>query len=432
MRSQTAHLCLAALICAGLSLVTTAQTREPSPRQTVKQPEAPQELETLRINTSLVTVPVVAADANGLYTADLRQEEFEVWEDGVKQEIAFFATVTTPFHVVLMLDTSASTKEKLGSIQKAAVAFVEQLQPADRVKIVSFDDEVRDLNEFTNDRARLKEAINRTRSGEGTKLYDAFSFALDSMRRIRGRKAIVLFSDGVDWHSDLATFDSTCRGIDEEDVIVYPIRFNTRAETERLLRQQAEEQGPQLPTINVIRTPPTGTTAPTFPSDDPGSVPTAGTRNKTGPMGLPLPGEILRRRRGRDPDVDRYPSPDTLPPEPRGAPDPRREPLPRGSRPSSRSDDSIAGMLDQLYLTADSYLTELTRKTGGRLLLADTVGSLPDAFANIAAELRTQYTLGYYPSNKVRDGQYRKIKVGTKRKNVVIRARPGYLSAHSG
>jgi VWFA-related protein len=88
-------------------------------------------------------------------------------------------------------------------------------------------------------------------------------------------------------------------------------------------------------------------------------------------------------------------------------------------------------MLDQLYLTADSYLGELANKSGGRLLRADTLGSLPDAFAKIAAELRTQYLLGYYPLNKERDERYRKIKVSSARKDVVIRARPGYLATNA-
>jgi Ca-activated chloride channel family protein len=83
-------------------------------------------------------------------------------------------------------------------------------------------------------------------------------------------------------------------------------------------------------------------------------------------------------------------------------------------------------MLDQLYLTADSYLKELADKSGGRLLRADTLLSLPDAFARIAAELRTQYSIGYYPTNATHDGQYRRIKVSTTRKNVAVRARPGY------
>ena len=83
-------------------------------------------------------------------------------------------------------------------------------------------------------------------------------------------------------------------------------------------------------------------------------------------------------------------------------------------------------MLDQLYLKGDSYLIELANKSGGRVLRADTLGALPDAFAKIAAELRTQYAIGYYPTNKTRDGRYRKIKVKSTRNGVVLRARPGY------
>jgi Ca-activated chloride channel homolog len=86
-------------------------------------------------------------------------------------------------------------------------------------------------------------------------------------------------------------------------------------------------------------------------------------------------------------------------------------------------------MLDLAYSTADQYLATLAEKTGGRLLRADTVESLPDAFARIAAELRTQYMIGYYPLNKERDEKYRKIKVSSVRKGVVIRARPGYLAS---
>jgi VWFA-related protein len=83
-------------------------------------------------------------------------------------------------------------------------------------------------------------------------------------------------------------------------------------------------------------------------------------------------------------------------------------------------------MLDLAYNTADSYLKELERRSGGKLLRADTLTSLPDAFAKIAAELRTQYAIGYYPINKAKDGKYRKIKVTCLRKNVILRSRPGY------
>ena len=85
-------------------------------------------------------------------------------------------------------------------------------------------------------------------------------------------------------------------------------------------------------------------------------------------------------------------------------------------------------MLDLAYAKADKYLDSLAEKSGGRLLRADTLDSLPDAFGQIAKELRTQYLLGYYPLNKEHDQRYRRIKVATTRKDVVIRARPGYLA----
>ena len=403
--------------------------------------QAPQDIETLKIDTDLVTVPVIATDPTGLYLTDLLKEDFAITEDGVPQQIAFFGKMAMPFHVVLMLDTSSSTQDKLRAIQQAAFTFVQQLQPADRVKVISFDDKVRDLNEFTNNRETLRVAINGTRSGEGTKVYDAVELALNTIRRIQGRKAIVIFSDGMDWHSDKATFDGTLRWLDEEGVVVYPIRYDTRETTERLAREQASQSTPQLPTIDNIRKPPSGTTAPTFPGDDP--IPTSGTKRTSGPFGLPLPDEIMRRRReserrdpNRNPNDPSLPSPGELPPDGRrdpqrrvpGMPDPSSGTIRRSPRDA---DDSISRMLDLAYATADSYLEKLSEKSGGRLLRADTIASLPEAFEKIAAELRTQYMLGYYPLNKERDERYRKIKVTTVRKQVVIRARPGYLATTS-
>ena len=332
-----------------------------------------------------------------------------------------------------MLDTSSSTQEKLRLIQQAASAFVDELQPADRVKVMSFDDEIKDHNDFTSDRNVLRKAILSTRSGEGTKFYDAMEWALNTMRRIKGRKAIVVFTDGVDWHSDHATYGGTLRWIDEEGVIVYPIRFDTRVDTERQARQQANDSASTLPTLDVIRRQPPGTTPTTFPSDNPNSGPPAIGRPTSGPLGLPTPAEILRRKqesdRNRDPNQNRVPSDVSLPPDNTESANARR--LSTGSttgRGRPREEDSITRMLDLAYLTADGYLDALATKTGGKLLRADTVASLPDAFSKIAAEFRTQYVLGYYPLNKTRDDRYRKIKVATSRKDAVIRSRPGYLA----
>ena len=407
---------------------------------------AAQEVETIKTDTNLVTVPVIATSINGLYIADLSKDEFKISEDGVAHEIAFFGKVAAPFHVILMLDTSASTKDKLRQIQNAAYVFIQQLRPADRVKIISFDDQVRDLNEFTSDRETLKDAINSTRSGNGTKVYDAFELALNTVRRIQGRKAIVIFTDAVDWHSDNATFDGTLRNLDEEGVIVYPIRYETRATTEAIAREAQGQITPTLPTRDVIQAPPRGTTPPTFPGGDP--IPTTGTQRRTGPLGLPLPEDIMRRRREveRDRDRGRYPDPNdpnrmpgSLPPDDRVPPDqrlPDRRRIPGQNDPPSTfpdrrrtgPDDEITRMLDMAYAKADDYLKALAEKSGGRLLRADTLEYLPEAFAQIAAELRTQYLLGYYPLNKEHDQRYRRIKVATTRKDVMIRARPGYLA----
>lgn len=422
-----------------------AQTKSPrqkpnpqkpqTPPQSETSPAEPQEVDILKTDTDLVTVPVAAIDQGGVSITDLRQEEFAITEDGVPQQIAFFGKVSAPFHVVLMLDTSSSTQDKLREIQQAAYAFIEQLQPADRVKVISFDDQVKDLNEFTNKRDVLRRAIESTRPGQGTRVYDAVELALNTIRTIRGRKAIVLFSDGMDWHSDSATFDGTLRWVDEEGVVVYPIRYDTRATTEQLAREQAG-QATQLPTIDVIRKPaPGGTTPPTFPGGDP--IPT--TTQRTGPFGLPMP-DVMRRppddernRRppssdpGREPDIV-----DTRDRRPTNLPSDRQPSIiTTDSRRDTRPDDSIGRMLDAAYGKADSYLDQLAEKSGGRVLRADTLASLPQAFSQIAAELRTQYLLGYYPINKERDERYRTIKVTSARKNVVLRARPGYLATNA-
>ena len=407
--------------------------REPKPAKTTPpEPEAepPQaEVETLKIDTNLVTVPVIASSRSGSYISDLRKEEFSLLEDGVAQQIAFLAMVNAPFHLILLLDTSASTEEKIGQIQRAAISFVEQLSSADKVKVISFDTEVRDLNEFTSDKAVLRGAIQSTRSGTGTRLYDAVQLSLDTLRPINQRKAIVLFTDGCDWHSESASFEATIRALDESGVIVYPIRFDTRAETERIARQQQGDQGGvPLPTSTVIRQPPAGTTPPTFPSDEPFPVPTGSSRRSS----LPIP-EILNRR--RNPNPPQNPTTDPFP-DGSGRDSSARNPGPHdtGTRsPDNGSrDDGIGPMLDRLYLMADSYLRELADRSGGRIYRADTVGVLPQAFAAIAAELRTQYLLGYYPTNRVHDGGYRKIQVKTSRKEIAIRARPGYRAKSGG
>src|SRR2546421_1922103 len=312
---KPAFVILSVVLAGYVAVAQSRGTQRPGEQKTAKPVERPidppvrdQEIETVRIDTNLVTVPVIASSRRGSYIADLKKEEFNVSEDGVAQQVAFFATTNAPFHVVLMIDTSDSTQDKLGQMQRAAIACLDQLGPGDKVKIISFDGELHDWNDFTSDQAILRGAIGRTRSGKNTRVYDAMQLALNALRPIQQRRAIVIFTDGMDWHSDSATFESTTRDLDESGVIVYPIRFDTRVETERLARkQEAEQNGGQLPTSGTIRQPAPGTTPRTFPSDEP--PPTTGQRRTTWP--LPDPSVIFGRRPAPTPDpnspIDPFP-----------------------------------------------------------------------------------------------------------------------------
>lgn len=183
----------------------------------------------LRVNTALVTVPVSVMDRNGKYIPDLNREDFKIFEEGVEQRVAYFATVDQPFTVALVIDTSGSTDFRLEDIQEAAIAFVNQLKTEDRVMVISFDDQINVLTKPTSDRNEMVRAIRRTRTGGGTRLYDAVDLVIKKhLKQISGRKAIVLFTDGVDTTSWQASYDSTLREAEELDALVYPVAYDTK------------------------------------------------------------------------------------------------------------------------------------------------------------------------------------------------------------
>ena len=182
----------------------------------------------IHVNTSLVMVPVTVMDRYGKYIPNLRQQDFHISDEGVEQRIAYFATVDQPFTVALVIDTSGSTHFRLEEIQDAAIAFVNQLEPDDRVMVISFDDQIRILSEPTNDRDALTRAIRRTRTGGGTRLYDAVDMVIrQELSRISGRKAVVLFTDGVDTTSRHATYSITLGEARESDGAIYTVAYDT-------------------------------------------------------------------------------------------------------------------------------------------------------------------------------------------------------------
>lgn len=202
-------------------------SRPASPQQTPKEDEADVD-EVVRVETSLVTVSATVLDRKGRYVSNLRQEDFHISENGVEQRLAYFEPVEKPFTVALLLDTSGSTAFRLEDIQKAALAFIDQLRPDDRVMVVAFNDRIRFITEPTSDREALRKAISLKPSNSGTFIYDVVEYVVkEEFKRIQGRKALVLFTDGVDNVSTWATYASNINAIDESEVLVYPIQFDT-------------------------------------------------------------------------------------------------------------------------------------------------------------------------------------------------------------
>lgn len=182
--------------------------------------------EVVRVDTALVTVPVSVKNRNGGFIPNLRRDDFRIFEDDVEQEISFFETADRPFTVALLLDVSDSMKIKLNEIQEAAIAFIEQLRPNERVIVVVFAKQIVTLTDATDDRKVLFEAIRRAQTGGGTSLYDAIETVINQhLHRVAGRKAIVILTDGVDTSSTRATFESSLRRADELNGLIYPIQY---------------------------------------------------------------------------------------------------------------------------------------------------------------------------------------------------------------
>jgi VWFA-related protein len=209
------------------------RTVKPITDDTKKKTPINQEDEVIMVDTDLVTTPVSVLDRQGRFIAGLRQRDFKLFENDVPQKITYFQSSEQPFTVVLMIDTSPSTRYKIDDIHWAAIHFLNQLRPVDKVMVVSFDQRVRLWTpEPTADRKELYTAIYKTNFGSGTSLYEAVSAVagLEQMKAT-GRKAMVIFTDGVDTTSRMASLQSTIEQTEEIDALIYPIRYDTQERT---------------------------------------------------------------------------------------------------------------------------------------------------------------------------------------------------------
>lgn len=255
-----------------------APTPTPAPAHVSTVPDeggAPESDGVESVETRLVTIPVRIIDRKNRFVGGLLQENFTVFEDNIEQEIAYFTNESQAFTVALVLDMSYSTTFKISEIQSAAISFIDQLRPEDKVLVISFDEEVHLLCEATNDRGTIYRAIRSTRIATGTSLYDAVSLTInDRLRSIKGRKAMVLFTDGVDTTSRRSHDLDNLRDALELDALIYPIRYDTFADVQSMKNKTIIDMPGSKPK------PPTGGGSP-FPTSIPG-IPTTRTASDKG------------------------------------------------------------------------------------------------------------------------------------------------------
>lgn len=336
------------------------------------------------VEANLVRLNVGVADIRGRAVTDLTRSDFTVLEDGVPQTILNFEATTQPFSLVLLLDMSGSTLSFRTQLKQSAQRFVDALSPADRVAVVSFWTEMKDqrkgvksvdrietLTGFTSDRMRIAFAIDRARGGGDTNLYKALRYSLDALKQEgTRRKAIIVLTDGID--SDVRKEDraatSAATTAAEAIAAIKPDANSTLAS----VLNSADAQGVTI-----------------YP--------------------LALPSGDLKRLADRA-TLSITPNKGTPP-----------EDIKHLTQPTPQQ--------AAIYTAARARLDTLASRTGGRLHEINRLEDMARLYAEVAAEMRTLYTIAYQSAgSRPRDGGWRAIQIQVARPELIARTRPGYYA----
>jgi Ca-activated chloride channel homolog len=331
--------------------------------------------EPIRLKTDLVSITASVTDKNGRAVKSLKAEDFIIYEDGAKQKISHFAATEEPFTLMLLLDISGSTRDDIALIKTAAKNFLSELRPEDRVGVIVFNREIEMIAELADARPAVVEAIDRIAfkegdgayrfsSNTGTSFYDALFLAVEEspLKEAEGRKAIVCMSDGVD-STSLKAYKDIAPLVEKSEASVYFLELNT---------EQATLTG-------LLK-----------PRTDPGYLNFS--QSQINRYYDAFDEESLDRHRPRD-----LMTADT-----------RRE-INKG-----------------LYEIARRETREMAERTGGRGYPVRALADLAGIYKQIADDLRSQYSISYYPVNMARDGRWRSIKVETRSPGATVRSRSGY------
>ena len=202
------------------------------------------EIEVLKVDTHLVTINASVLDRDARYISTLSKESFSVYDEGVKQELAFFAAVDEPFTVALLIDTSYSVRPQFRELVAAANSFVDQLRPYDNLMVVSFDGDIRELVKTTGSSEVKGRGISlEIGGGKHTLVYDAVAFTIrERLNRIRGRKAIVMLTDGISGDGE-STYERSIGDAEAAGVLVYAIKFGPSKEVmNRVMKSSAKSR----------------------------------------------------------------------------------------------------------------------------------------------------------------------------------------------
>jgi len=177
----------------------------------------------------LVSMSVTVTDATNRYITDLTEKDFEIFEDGVKQELTLFNRTNLPVALSLLIDTSSSMEDRMNSAQEAAIGFIRKLRPSDLGEVIGFDSRAEVLQKFTSNPTELESAIRKTVAGGSTSLNNALYISLKGLKKIPvrqedeiRRQAIVLLSDGEDT-SSLVSFDDVLDLARRSETAIYAI-----------------------------------------------------------------------------------------------------------------------------------------------------------------------------------------------------------------
>jgi Ca-activated chloride channel family protein len=385
-------LVILATVCATAQQITQQPAQRPrrvnGSEQTTEAKKTPpdsqevDEGDVIKTDTQLVSVPAVVTDSTGHPLSGLKPENFRLIEDGQPQTITNFGTTDTPFEIALLLDTSGSTRDDVALIRAAANSFIEALRPGDRVGVVAFNQArtiknpiatVEVLAQLTSDRESLRNAIDNLGASQGTPYYDGLEKVADSIFReppkddVRGRRAIVALTDGVDSSSN-SDFATARMKLARAGIACYFIQVNTEDFVEDRLMKDCQDDGQ-----------------------------------------LALSQRQIRRYRelffpkAKEENFNSFCQ----------------------MGPFERMSISRA-----LYQLARKEMNDLARTSGGRSFEAATLADARAAFARVAADIGTLYSLGYYPTNKARDGKFRSIKLEVRglKDKAQVRARDGYYA----